>query len=149
MSAMPWWAWLAVGVVLLVVEVAIQTDFWLAVLGVAALIVGTAAWMGFSEPLWAQWAAFGLLSIGLAVFVRRWLHGRWVASAPGIAPELVGERVALDAPIPAGRAGEARHRGSVWHARNVGEQDLDAGAAAIIRRVEGTTLEISTEGSER
>jgi len=148
MSAMPWWIWLALGATLLVVEVAVQTEFWLAVLGVAALIVGAAAWMGFKDPLWAQWAVFGMLSIFLAVVVRRRIHSKWVASAPGIAPELVGERVIVDAPIPAGRAGGARHRGSVWKARNVGDQDLDAGVTAIIQRVEGTTLEISTQDSE-
>ena len=37
---MPWWAWMAVGVVILVIEVAVQTEFWLAVLGGAALLVG-------------------------------------------------------------------------------------------------------------
>ena len=63
---MPWWVWLALGATLLVVEVAVQTEFWLAVLGVAALIVGIAAWMGFGGCV-----VLVLGAKALAIFLKR------------------------------------------------------------------------------
>ncbi|MBW2698578.1 MAG: NfeD family protein, partial [Deltaproteobacteria bacterium] len=68
---MPWWAWLAVGAVILIIEVAVQTEFWLAVLGGAALMVGAVGWVIPEQPVWVQWAQLGVFSILLTVFVRR------------------------------------------------------------------------------
>lgn len=139
---MPGWAWLAVGVALLIIEMAIQTEFWLAVLGCAALLVGVAISFGLTGPLWVQWAAFGILSIVLAVSIRRRLHQKFVASAPGLQPDLVGDRVEIDIDLPPGDTGEATLRGSVWRVRNTGRDPLPRGAVAIVDKVDGLTLEL-------
>lgn len=140
---MPWWAWLATGVVILMIEVAVQTEFWLAVLGGAALLVAGVAWIFPALPVWVQWAELGIFSILLTVFVRRRLHENLVGSAPGLAPNLVGESVTADAIIEPGDIGPVQHRGSVWQARNVGGVAIVAGSSASIERVDGVVLEIS------
>jgi membrane protein implicated in regulation of membrane protease activity len=140
---MPWWAWLATGVVLLIVEVAIQTEFWLAVLGGAALLVGAIGWVLPNLPLWLQWIELSVFSILLAVFVRRSVHDKFVGSAPGIAPDLVGDVVTANASIDPGAVGAVQHRGSVWQARNVGGIAIVAGSTARIRGVDGVVLQIS------
>jgi membrane protein implicated in regulation of membrane protease activity len=139
---MPGWAWLAVGVALLIIEIAVQTEFWLAVLGFAALGVGLATSLGLTGPVWAQWAAFGVLSVVLAVSIRRRLHQKFVASAPGLQPELVGERVPIEVDIPTGGTAEVVLRGTTWRARNVGTEPLPKGVTAVVERVDGVTLEL-------
>jgi len=139
---MPWWIWLAIGVALLIIEIAIQTEFWMAVLGSAALLVGLAVGLGMGGPLWAQWALFGVLSVVLAVSIRRRIHQKFVANAPGLEPDLLGDRVPVASEIPAGGTGEVLLRGSTWRVRNVGSAPLPAGSTAIVERVDGLTLEL-------
>jgi membrane protein implicated in regulation of membrane protease activity len=139
---MAWWIWLAIGVVLLMIEIAIQTEFWMAVLGSAALLVGLAVGLGMGGPLWAQWALFGVLSVVLAVSIRRRIHQKFVANAPGLEPDLLGDRVPVASEIPAGGTSEVLLRGSTWRVRNVGSVPLPAGSTAIVERVDGLTLEL-------
>jgi membrane protein implicated in regulation of membrane protease activity len=141
---MPWWAWLAVGAVILIIEVAVQTEFWLAVLGGAALMVGAVGWVIPEQPVWVQWAQLGVFSILLTVFVRRRLHEKFVGRAPGIAPDLIGESVIAQETIEPGGTGSVQHRGSVWQARNVGESAIATGHSARIERVDGVALDIRT-----
>ena len=56
---MPWWGWLVIGAMLLGAEIIVTTDFYLAVLGVAALSVGLVSALGLETP-WMQWALFGV-----------------------------------------------------------------------------------------
>ena len=110
---MPWWAWLATGVALLVVEIAIQTEFWVAVLGAAALIVGIVIGFGGAGETWVQLALFAVLSVVLAVSVRGPLY-RKLAAAPGLEPALIDEYgTARDAIAPGGD-GTVELRGSSW-----------------------------------
>lgn len=139
---MPWWGWLAVGVALLMVEVLVQTEFWLACLGGAALLVAGLARLGLVDPVWVQWAAFAGLSVVLAGFVRRQLHEKIVGKAPGLAPELVGEKATVQEEIAPGADGRVTLRGSPWRATNVGTGALAAGEAALVERVDGVVLEV-------
>ncbi len=139
---MPWWGWLAVGAVLLATEIAVQTDFWLAVLGVAALGVGALARFGLVETTWVQWAAFGVLSVFFAVFVRRKIHEKLVGSAPGIKAELIGEYGTVQAEIAPAGVGTIELRGSSWKARNVGDSPLAVGARVRVEAVDGFLLDV-------
>lgn len=141
---MVWWVWLLVGVALLCTEIAIQTDFWLAVLGLAALTVGLLGWIGPDTAPPVQWIEFAGVAVLLTVFARRRLHERWLRS-PGIDPDLVGDVVEIGESIAPDAVGGVRHRGSIWNARNVGPLALEPGATAVIEAIDGLTLEIAAE----
>jgi membrane protein implicated in regulation of membrane protease activity len=139
---MPWWAWLVVAGVLLGSEVAVQTEFWLAVIGAAALIMSALLFVGWELAPWAQGLGFALLAVGLEVFVRRRIHEMFVGPAPGLAPELIGERATAIADIEPGGVGPVELRGSTWRGRNVGESPLSAGSSARVEAVDGLQLDV-------
>ena len=61
---MPWWAWLVVGLVLMVLELAaVDAAFYLVFLGAAAVLVGVAESAGAGLPLWGQWLMYGVLAV--------------------------------------------------------------------------------------
>lgn len=139
---MPWWGWLALGAALLGAEIAIGTEFWLALVGAAAMALGLVLTFGIDPPIWIQWLAFALLAIAFNVFFRRRLHEKLVGSAPGLGPELVGDSgVAVEA-IEAGAIGTVELRGSTWRARNVGDAPLAARAAVQVVGKNGILLEV-------
>ena len=140
---MPWWAWLVVGGALLAAEAAVQTEFWLAVLGFAAVVQALLVLGELGGPIWVQWLTFASLSIFLAVFVRRKIVGKLVGAVPGIRPELLGETPTVTEEIAPDRVGSVELRGSVWRARNVGERTLTAGSSPRVVNVDGAVLEIS------
>lgn len=139
---MPWWAWMAIGGVLLATELVIQTDFWLVVLGAAALLVSGLVWLGLGGPPWWQWLVFAALSVVLAVFLRRRLRATFAGAAPGVPPEFVGESATVTESIEPGGIGAIELRGSTWQARNVGEAPLRVGARVRVERVDGLVLEV-------
>jgi membrane protein implicated in regulation of membrane protease activity len=139
---MPWWAWLVLGAALLAAEVAISTEFWLALVGAAAMTVGLLLTFGLSPPIWSQWIAFAVLAIGFNVFIRRKLNEKLGGSAPGLSPELLGESgVALEA-IEPGAIGQVELRGSNWRARNAGEAPLAARMPVRVVGKDGILLEV-------
>jgi membrane protein implicated in regulation of membrane protease activity len=139
---MPYWGWLAIGVALLILEVTAGTEFWLALIGAAALGVGTLSILGIAGPAWMQWATFGALSIIMLIFVRRKLHEKFVGTAPGIKPELIGEIATAQSEIAPGESGLVELRGSSWQARNVGSGQILEGSSVAVHEVDGVTLSV-------
>ncbi len=142
---MPWWGWVLVGVVLLGSELLTDAGFYLAILGVAALLTGLGDAFGIPGPLYVEWAVFGGLSIVLLLGVRRQLYG-WVrgGSAPGY-ESLIGEIATVSETIEPGALGHARLRGADWTARNVGRSVLTTGHRARIERVDHLVLNLRSE----
>ncbi|MDP3938637.1 MAG: NfeD family protein [Deltaproteobacteria bacterium] len=138
---MPWWGWLVVGAVLLATETVIQTDFWLALLGVAAFAMAALVRFGLIETIWIQWAAFGVLAVFFSVFVRRRIH-KLVAPAPGLKAELIGEYGTVQTEIAPAGVGTIELRGSNWKARNVGDSPLAVGARVRVEAVDGFLLDV-------
>ena len=140
---MPWWGWMVLGGLLLAAEIGVSTDFWLAVIGAAALGIGLLGLAGVDAPLWVQWLAFAGLAVVLAVFVRGPAYQRLMASTVDLAPELLGERarVVNDAIAP-GAMGKVELRGSTWRARNEGTEALPDGAVAQVDGVDGVVLRV-------
>lgn len=145
---MPWWGWLALGASLLAAETVVQTEFWLAVIGVAALVVGGGLWAGELEvAVWLQWLVFAGLSIAFGVLFRRQVHEKLVGHVPDRAPDLIGdEAVTLEAIVP-GAVGQISLRGSNWRARNVGPGLLAEGARVRVSGREGILLEVDGGGA--
>jgi membrane protein implicated in regulation of membrane protease activity len=139
---MPWWAWLVLGAAMLGLEVAISTEFWLALVGAAAMTLGLLLTFGIVPPVTVQWIAFAVLAVAYNVFFRRRIHEKLGGTAPGLAPELEGESgTALEAIAP-GATGPIELRGSTWRARNTGDTTVAARASVRVVGKEGILLEV-------
>lgn len=143
---MPWWQWIVVGAVLLGAELfVVDTGFYLAILGLAALLVGAAAGVGVFGPLWLHWAIFAVAAIGLLVGVRRQFYRR-IRGAPAAGFEpLIGETATAAETIPPGASGRAELRGADWTARNIGDSVLEPGRRARVERVRDLVIELRAE----
>jgi membrane protein implicated in regulation of membrane protease activity len=127
---------------LLGAEIAVQTEFWLALVGAAALTMGLVLPLIVDPRVWVQWIAFAMLAVAYNALFRRRLHEKLVGRAPGLSPELVGESgTALEAIAP-GATGSVELRGSTWQARNVGTAALAARAPVQVAGVKGILLEV-------
>jgi len=142
---MPWWGWIVVGVVLLGAETIVSTEFYLAILGVAAVLVGAVLLAGVVPPVWAQWLLFGVLSVGLTVSFRRRFWGRLTHTDTTIEDSLIGELVCVSEPVAPGQRGSGELRGSVWNVENIGGSTIDAGRQVRVLRVDGLVLKISND----
>ena len=143
---MPWWGWIIVGVVLLSAELlAIEAQFYLVLLGVAALLTGIGVVSGLPGQPYAEWALFAVLAIVLMFGVRRQLYGRLVGPPPPMYEVVVGEIAMLSETIEPGAMGRARLRGTDWTARNVGRIALTEGQRARIERVENLVIDLQAE----
>ena len=66
---MIWWYWMLLGLVLLGIEMVTPGGFYILFFGLAALIVGSLAGLGFTQAEWLQWLMFsGLAILSLLVF---------------------------------------------------------------------------------
>jgi inner membrane protein len=140
---MPWWSWIIIGTLLLAAELlAVDAQFYLVFIGIAAIIVGLTGPIGFDFPLWLQWLSFAVLALVLMFTLRRklydTLHNRPIGTVDGDA----GRRVAITEELEPGRSCRAEYRGSTWTAVNVGERAIPAGTDAQIESVDGLTLRV-------
>lgn len=145
---MQWWAWIAVGALLLGSELMsfVNAQFYLVFVGGAALLVGFADLAGVHLADWLQWAAFIVLSIVLLAGFRGRVYERVRPRLPDVSCGPVGETVVLPATLPPGESCRLEYRGSSWSAVNGGASVIAAGSRARIERVDGLTLVLLKEG---
>ena len=139
---MPWWGWFALGASLLGAEIVVATDFWLATVGAAAMVMGLLLTLIEDPRAWIQWIVFAAFAVVFNALFRRQLHERWVGRPPGLEPELVGESGVAVMAIEPGAQGSVELRGSTWQARNVGTETLAARAPVRVTGVRGIVLEV-------
>ena len=142
---MPWWGWMIIGALLLGAEVFVSTEFYLAILGVAALAVGLLAMAGPALPAWAQWAIFAALAIGLLLLFRGRLWHLIGPRAGDAGDPLIGGIVVADASVAPGAEGSGQLRGTVWKLKNVGDEPVDEGARAVVIGVDGVLLQVRAQ----
>jgi membrane protein implicated in regulation of membrane protease activity len=142
---MQWWAWIAVGAVLLGSELTlISADFYLVFLGAAALAMGILS-LGFVMAAWMQWLLFAVLA-ALSMFTfRRWVYERMRRRLPVVNSGPAGQTVVLPAELKPGESCRLEYCGSSWSAINGGGSPIVAGARARIERVDGLTLVVHGE----
>jgi membrane protein implicated in regulation of membrane protease activity len=146
---MLWWHWVAIGMVLAVLEMAGPGGFFIIFFGASALVVGLLSLAGAAGPLWVQWLLFSVVSVlSLLVFRKPLLE--WMRSSQG--PERPVDRIEGEVAVPTediapGAVGRAELRGTVWSARNVGSTPLTRGQRCIVSRVDGFTLALVPEGA--
>jgi len=140
-----WWAWIVLAAALLVAELIVPTDFYLAVLGSAAAAVGLLNVVGLDVPVWAEWLLFAVFSVMILVTFRHF----WpqVTDRDRRSGTVVGEVAIAGERIDSGMTGRVEVRGVGWSARNVGSIVLDEGDRARVVLVEGVTIHVESESS--
>lgn len=145
---MEWWAWIAVGAILLGSELGfVDAQFYLVFVGAAALLVGVLDLAGLLPAVWMQWLLFALLAIFSMVAFRRRIYERMRRKLPDMKQGPVGETVVLPAALPPGETCRLEYCGSSWNAVNGGKSAIAAGQRARIARVNGLTLIVHGENS--
>ena len=138
---MQWWAWIAVGAILLGSELTfVNAQFYLVFLGLAALVVGLLALVGVSMAMWLQWLIFTILAALSMVFFRQRIYERLRRNLPGMRHGPAGGTVIVPAALPPGETCRLEYHGSSWSAINSGRSRIEAGSVARIERVDGLTL---------
>jgi membrane protein implicated in regulation of membrane protease activity len=138
---MQWWAWIAVGAVLLGSELAfIDAQFYLVFVGASAIVVGFLSLAGVLPEPWMQWAMFGALAVVLVVVFRRRIYTRLRKNIPDMTFGPVGGTLVLSTALQPGESCRLEYCGSSWNATNGGESIILAGQRARIDRVSGLTL---------
>jgi membrane protein implicated in regulation of membrane protease activity len=140
---MQWWAWIAVGVLLLGSELAfIDAQFYLVFVGGAALIAGFLELIGLLPVDWMQWATFGSASLLSVMVFRRRIYDSLRRKLPDMKQGPVGETVVPPVGLLPGASCRLEYCGSSWNATNGGNSQILAGQRARIDRVDGLTLVI-------
>ena len=138
------YAWLALGLILAALEMAIPGVFLIWMAG-AALIVGALAWLTpIGLPL--QIVIFAGLAIAAVFLGRRYIAGHPIHEADPMmnkrADRLVGETVVVTQAIEGG-TGKVKLGDSEWLARGA---DAAVGARLRVTRHEGTALLVEATG---
>jgi membrane protein implicated in regulation of membrane protease activity len=138
---MQWWAWIAVGAILLGSELAfVDAQFYLVFVGTSAFIVGMLQLTGLGMPEWLQWLIFAAVAATSVLTFRRRIYERMRRKLPAMKGGPAGEIITLPAELSPGETCRLEYRGGSWSAINGGKAAIPAGARARIDRVDGLTL---------
>jgi hypothetical protein len=144
---MIWWYWMLLGLVLLGAEMITPGGFYILFFGLAALVVGSLAGLGFVQAEWLQWLSFsGLAIVSLLIFrgpLLAWIKTQEVES-PAV-DSMGGETAIPLEDLAPGDTGKAELRGTSWTAHNAGSALLKKNQRCKVERVEGLTLWITAE----
>lgn len=137
---MDWWIWIVLGFGLLIIELFIPSGFFLFMVGLAGISVGTLDFFGIAGPVWFQWVLCAVLTIGYSLFIRKPLMERLHTGkvAGGSGP--VGDEIVLSEDIPAGGTGQGQLRGSNWQIKNSKSVLAQKGSRHTVVQVDGITL---------
>ena len=138
---MQWWAWIAVGAILLGSELAfVDAQFYLVFVGTSAFIVGMLQLTGLGMPEWLQWLVFAAIAATSVLTFRRRIYERMRRKLPAMKGGPAGEIITLPTELSPGETCRLEYRGGSWSAVNGGKAAIPAGARARIDRVDGLTL---------
>ncbi len=143
---MHWWAWIAVGAVLLGAELAlVDAQFYLVFIGASAFVVGALMLAGFALADWLQWLIFLTLAVFTMLTFRRRIYERMRRRLPPVSGGPAGEKIVLPERLEPGESCRIEYRGTSWSAVNGGGAVIAAGAKARIARLDGLTLVLHGE----
>ncbi len=144
--ALPYWAWLTIGLVLGIGEV-LATYFVLIWFAIAAIAVGVLSWIFPGLDLILQLIAFGILSALLMIPARRarrrQRYGKSGSLINNRAAQHIGRVVTLAEPIIAGQ-GQVFIGDTLWHIEGA---DIPAGAKVRIVSYDDSTLLVEPANS--
>jgi membrane protein implicated in regulation of membrane protease activity len=141
------WHWLVGGLLLLVIELATPSGFFIMFFGLGALTVGVLMVAGLVSGTALEWLLFTGFSLMYLALFRRRVQQR-LEQPPGAAIDsLVGDLAVPQQRIEIGAIGRVEVRGAGWTARNVGPAAVDAGQRCRVSAVSGLELAIVEEDS--
>jgi inner membrane protein len=141
---MEWWIWLALGLLLLVVELATPGGFFVMFFGLGAITVGALTGLRVIGAPWLEWLLFTLLSVGYILAFRRRLQERMRVQTRTV-DSLVGDLAVPRERILPGAVGRVELRGSQWQAKNDSSTSVETGQRCRVVRVDGLLLGIQPE----
>ena len=143
-----WWHWMAVGLVLVVLELAAPGGFFIIFFGLAAIVVGALVFLDVGGPLWVQLLAFSVLSaVALLLFRNPLMRRMKFDRGTDDLDNLTGEpATALDDIAPA-EAGRVELRGTTWRARNGGQAPIARGSRVRVVAIDRLTVVVIPEGA--
>ncbi len=143
-----WWHWLAVGLLLVALEMATPGGFFVLFFGVAALVVGVLVALDLGGPLWVQLLAFSVLStVSLLLFRNPLLRRMKLDRGTDDLDNLTGEPATAAEDFAPGGNGRVELRGTVWSARNGGQAPIARGARVRVVAVDRLTGVVIPEGA--
>ncbi|MFP3943502.1 MAG: NfeD family protein [Alphaproteobacteria bacterium] len=144
LDAMPWWAWLALAGILLIIEVLAPTTFFLWP-ALAALAVSGLVALPPHLPWWAQLLTFAGLTVAFGwLGPRVFPHRKVVSDAPLLnrrAEQYLGWTVTVAQEFVEGR-GKVRVGDTLWSARAADGSNHPAGTSVVVTSVDGTLLTV-------
>jgi membrane protein implicated in regulation of membrane protease activity len=142
---MTWWMWVAGGLVLMVLELATPSGFFIMFFGLGALTVGALTGATLLVSPWVQWLLFTALSIVYLMLFRGSVQTRFQAPPPPDIDSLVGALAVPQGSIEPGGVGKVEVRGSSWSARNVAAAPITIGQRCIVTSIDGLLLGVRPE----
>jgi inner membrane protein len=142
---MEWWMWLAGGLVLMVIELATPSGFFVMFFGLGALTVGVLSRLGIGGAPWLEWLLFTATSIVYLLLFRGRLARRLRHPETKDVDSLVGELAVPRERILPGEVGRVELRGTTWTARNVAREAIEPGRRCRVTGVDGLTLFVQPE----
>jgi membrane protein implicated in regulation of membrane protease activity len=142
-----WWHWLALGLILIALEMTVSGGFYFVFFGISAIALSVLRLLDLGEPIWAQLILFSIFAVGsllLRAPLIRWLkldrRGTDVDS-------LVGDLAVPLEEIGPGAVGRAELRGTVWSARNRAPRAVARGERCRVVTVDQLMIFIEPEGA--
>jgi membrane protein implicated in regulation of membrane protease activity len=130
--------------VLLVIELATPSGFYVMFFGLGALTVGVLARLGMAGPAWMEWLIFTVASVAYLLLFRDRLRRRIQPPIDNV-DKLVGEIALPKERIAPGGVGRVELRGTTWTARNEGVAPAEPGQRSRVIGVTGLQLSIKPE----
>ena len=143
-----WWHWLALGLILVALEMAASGGFYIIFFGIAAIAIALLKIVDLSGPVWVQLVLFAVLSVGSLLLFRNPLL-RWLKlDRPGVdVDSMIGDLAVPLEDIAPGAVGRAELRGTVWSARNRAARVVSRGERCRVRAVDQLMIFIEPEGA--
>ncbi len=143
-----WWHWLALGLILVALEMAASGGFYIIFFGIAAIAIALLKIVDLSGPVWVQLVLFAILSVGSLLLFRNPLL-RWLKlDRPGVdVDSMIGDLAVPLEDIAPGAVGRAELRGTVWSARNRAARVVSRGERCRVLAVDQLMIFIEPEGA--
>jgi inner membrane protein len=143
---MVWWQWLALGLVLVALEMAAAGGFYVIFFGIAAIVISALRVVDLAGPAWVQLLLFSVISVASLLVFRQRLLKRWQVEGPGgDIDSLVGDTAFALEDIAAGAVGRVELRGTTWSARNSTAETIARGRRCTVTRTDRLMLFVRPE----
>ena len=138
-----WWAWLVVGLILMLAELLSPSGFFLFFFGVGSVATALLSALGLVSSFVAQGLVFIVTSLFCVFVLRKPLTAKFhIHNATGPVDSLVGETAKAMEAIAPQAFGKVELRGTAWSALNTGSAIIPFDFRCRVEKVDGLTLHV-------